>query len=97
MASVAGFVHVTIDPRYLILSLAGVGVLSMNAGGVVGVGGCRYSVLVKLRNNPYRVAAACTLRRYSSTAVTPNSRVSSAYSRSYTGFPTDHVFGGPLC
>ena len=61
IASSVGLVQDTIDPRYLIES--------MNEGGVLDCCGLRYSVLVKLRNNPYRVASDWTFRRYSSTAV----------------------------
>ena len=82
IASSVGLFQDTIDPRYLIFSLVGVGVESMKEGGVLVCCVLRYSVLVKLRNSPYRVASDCTLRRYSSTAVmvTPNNSVSSAYS-----------------
>ena len=51
------------DPEYLVLSFVGVRVKSVNVGGVVPLVFFRYSVLTKLRSNPYRVASDCSLRK----------------------------------
>ena len=63
VASIVGSVQEIMDPEYLVLSFVGVRVESMNVGGVVPLVVFRYSVLTKLRNNRYRVASDCSLRK----------------------------------
>ena len=95
-----GLFQDTCEPRYFTESAMGAGSQFEKWICPSSSLGClNSSVSDRLRSSPYRDASTCRCFKYSSTTwvLMPNKKVSSAYSRSYTGFPTDQVFVGIPC
>ena len=99
-AASKGFFHVIMEPKYLTCSVVGTAVWSENRSlGSGRSGWSRNSVLIVLRCIPYSAAWCSRALKMDCSCgmVRASRRVSSAYSRSLTGYPSDQVLVGTPC